>query len=129
MALVPVLERRVGAVSKPPATRPDRIPLPGLPTDEERKASARHYFWYQVVESGPLVLVLVLLSVGTVWAVLWAWAGLQAKQKAEAQPMELLALKVQILGLEVKALKAETKLLLQDATRLQAVGVPVEDPK
>jgi hypothetical protein len=117
-------------MSKPPATRPDRIPLPGLPTDEERKASARHYFWYQAIEFGPSLLALVLLSVATVWAVHRAWAELQEKQKAEAQPMELLALRVQILGLEVKALKAETKLLLQDAARLQqaAAGVPVEDP-
>jgi hypothetical protein len=118
-------------MSKPPPQRPDRILLPGFPgfpTDEERKESARHYFWYQVVEFGPLFLVLVLLSVATVWAVLVAWAELQEKQKAEAQPMELLALRVQMLGLEVKALKAETKLLLQDATRLQqAAGLPVED--
>jgi hypothetical protein len=117
-------------MSKPPATRPDRISIPGFPTDEERKASARHYFWYQVVESGPFLLVLVLLSVATVWAIHWAWVGLQAKQKAEGQPIELLALRVQILGLEVKALKAETKILLQDAARLQqaAAGLPVEDP-
>jgi len=97
-------------MSKPPATRPDRIEF----SDDDRFATP----WW-------LSLAGVFALVTTGWFLHWAYV-----KPHEAQPMELLALKVQILGREVKALKAETKILLQDAARLQqaAAGLPVEDP-